>query len=248
MSITVDEIVDVDAEEHNGRIVRLRRKVKLLGVTATTQLGAIAEIRAAGVLPPGGSVTSVNGDILWLRNRSISIREGSDMADVVLSYEGGQAPGATVLTRGGDGSLAQIHTVKDREGNLLEVEHNGITQGGELNVFVPQDSPFFTTIENTTNPAGLQNEWLGYVNSTPWRGKPAGKWIISRVRHEEFNVQANLWKFNWSMQESPESQGWLPVIAWTDPNSNKPGVGLVDDVGVKTVPWYFQRDFNSKFS
>lgn len=248
MAITVDEIVDLDAEERNGKLVRLRRKVKLSGITATTQLGAIAEIRASGDVPAPGSTIVNNGDLLWLRDRRFNVRESNDLAEIELIYEGGQASGAMQLRKGGRASLVQTRTAFDRDGNKITVTYNDQTQPGEVTVFQPQDAPYFETIEQTFSPETLANQWIGTVNSSTFRGKAAGRWLMAEVTYEEFNASANLWKFTWRMQESTESQGWVPVAAYVDPATNQIPADVTIGNGATTVPWYPQRDFNEKFA
>lgn len=249
--ISIDEVVDVDLEETRGRVVRVRRRLKLSGLSSVDQVSAMQEVLDS--LPAPGSTISVNGWTLYLTGRNPSLRESSDLADATLTYEGGAGGGALgsgEVRRGGRGGLSQITPFMDRDGAILQVVHDGAKQGGRLSVFVPTANPYFETIENTSSPETLQAAWLGYVNSSTWRGKAAGQWIVSQADYDEANAAANLWRFQWSITESTESQGWLPIITWIDPTTNLPLAKdlQVDGVSNKIIPWYPQRDFNSKFS
>ncbi len=251
MAITIDEMMDVSSREERGRVVRLVRKLKLSGITAPGQQGAIAEVLASDQLPEAGSAVLVNDSVLFLTGRDPTMNQDNTIADVVLTYEGGtsSASGDGELRRGFDASIAQVRTLADREGNEILVKHAGVEQRAELSVFQPQAAPWIETVESTNDPDALADQWIGVTNSAVWRGKAKGKWIVARIRGRELNPRANpqLWLFRWSFQESSESQGWLPVVAYVDPRTNQPPTGLVDGEGIKAVPYYIERDYKTKF-
>lgn len=251
MPPTVSELVDVRSDEVRGRVVKHTRKMKIEDIESTTQNSACSEIYESGILPEAGSAIVINLSILYLINRNIEFRESNDIADVELVYEGGTtSSGAGNVTRsGGDASVSQITTPTDREGNEVSVEFNSIIERVPISVYQPQLSPWLETIEPTTDPLGLARTWLGVTNSAPWGGLAAGMWLITRVRWEELNPHASppLYRYFWQMQESTEAQGWLPIVAWIDPETNRMPNGLAVGTGIKTVPWYYQRDYNSKF-
>lgn len=249
MAIELDDILDVRAQEDAGRIIAIERVAILTGLTSTDPDSSIAEILSSSVLPAAGSSITVNGDALYLRGRDPEITEGREIARVRLRYEGGgDSSGGTSeeLQRGGTVSVQQIQTQKDRDDNQITVTHNGVTQGGEISVFVPQAEPFIETIEQTSNPDALALSWVGYVNSASWRGQVAGSWLVTNASYNEIDTGTNRYKFRWGFQNNADT--WLPVVVYIDPETGRPPDGLVADQGIKTVPWYFERDFNSKFS
>lgn len=255
MSITVDELMDVQSDEERGRVVRVVRKLKLSGVVASAQMSAIAQVLASSLIPTAGSFILVNDSVLYLTGRSPRMTEASTLAEVILTYEGGtsSAAGNDELRRGGRSSLAQVRTVNDRQGNLVTVRRGGAIfgeeQAGEFTVFQPQATPFIETVESTDDPDALLEQWIGRTNSSTWRGKAKGRWLVSNVEYDEMNPGSSpaLWRFRWSFLEAIESQGWLPVAAFVDPTTNRIPDDLEEGVGIKSVPWYYKRDFNTKF-
>lgn len=251
MSFVIDDMVDIDGDEQNGRLVSLHRRLKVSSVTGATPNAAIAAILTDPGIPAAGSAITVNGSVLYLVGRKPRMTESNDLAEVDLFYEGGTVSGGSAgeVSRGGDVALSQIKSKYDREGNEITVQLGDVIfvrkQRVEISVLMPEASPWIETIESTVSPDNLAAQWAGRVNSSAWRGKASGKWIVSRVRWRE--ITENLWRFFWQFQESSEAAGWLPVVAYKDPETGRMPDGLVAGVGIKTIPWYYTIDFNSKF-
>ena len=248
----IDEMVDVAGDEQNGRLVSLTRRLKVSSVTGATPQAAVAAILTDPGIPAAGSSITVNGSVRYLVGRKPKMTESHDLAEVDLFYEGGTVAGGSTgeVSRGGDVALSQIRSKYDREGNEIVVQLGDAifvrTQRAEISVLMPEAAPWIETIEATSDPDALAAQWAGRVNSSAWRGKEAGKWIVARVRWRE--ITANLWRFFWQFQESSEDAGWLPVVAYIDPETNRMPEGLVEGTGIKTIPWYYTINFNSKFA
>ncbi len=252
MPLTVEEIHDVECTEDRGRVVALVRQMKVSGFISTTQMSASDEILSDPSIPGPGQFILIKGYVLHLTGRKVKIgsRNAKDDADVTLFYEGGATATTSETRRGGDVSIAQITAHTDREGNEMTVTHQNREKRVTLGVFSPEAAPWIETIEATNDPDALAQQWIGKVNSAPWRGKAKGKWIVARVTWDELNPGAStpLYRFRWQFQESSTSQGWLPTVAWIDNETNEMPVGLIQDEGIKSIPWYIEADYNIKFT
>ena len=257
MPITFENIFDVSSTETKGRIEQLVRKGYVYGLESVEPDAYVSEVYSSAAVPDQGSEITVKGNTLTLTGRAVSASsgEGKGMAMVTLTYErsgeeDGPDPSSGVVRKGGKSSLRQIRTPVDRDGNAISVSYDGGTaQTGEISVFVPQAEPYVETIESTNDPDALMNAWVGYVNSSSWRGKPAGQWIVSGVTYEEYDTTGatNKWRFVWNFQLAESSEGWLPIAAYVDPATNQIPDGVSIGDGLVSVPYYYERDFNTKF-
>jgi hypothetical protein len=249
----IDDMVDIDGAERNGRLVSLHRRLKVSGVNSLTPNAAIAAILADPGIPAAGSTIIVNGSLLYLVGRTPRMTESHDLAEVDLFYEGGGTGSSSgEVRRGGRGGLSQRRVKHDRDGNEIVVRLGDTIfvreQRVEASVYLPDLMPWIETIENTSTPDALAALWLGRVNSAPWRGINAGGWLVDDVQYYELNASANLWRFRWVFHATSDPLGWNPVVAYTDPETGRMPTNLVQGVGVKQIPWYYGIDFNSKFT
>lgn len=252
MAITFEDVHDVKATKKKGRLETLTRRGYVSGVEAVTPTSYVEAILNAPAVPSSGSTIEVDGTDLTLVNIDITINDDSGLGDarVELGYERGSSDSepdsSEVLRRGGRVSVRQVSTALDRDGNRLTVTYNDETVPGELSVFMPQAEPYVETIENTSNPDGLAKGWVGRVNSATFRGEGPGMWMITDASYEEHDA-ANKYRFRWAFQLSEDENGWLPIVAYVDPNTNQTPVDAEIGNGIEAIPYYYQRDFNSKF-
>lgn len=162
----------------------------------------------------------------------------------------------------GVASLAQQQSEVDQYGTQITVTHefpedyvdndkyagNTVTQGGTVSYLKPELALMATGIESITYPERLAAEWIGFINSTTWRGvSTAGMWLCSNVQYALHNHKTSpkQWKFTFEFVFNQD--GWDPFVAFKDPNTGKSPSGLVSGTGYKSVSMYPSKDFNTKF-
>lgn len=244
----VDLIENIAAEEDNGRVVRLTRVALITGVTSDNGPDFVGQMLSATGLPAPGASVSVGDSVLYLKRRVPVMSEDRSQAKVTLEYVPGGTSGeggTNILRRRGRTAIQQKQVWRDRSGAQIIVEHDGVEQGGTIDVFQPQPELVIETIETTANPESLANAWVGYVNDGTWKGEAAGVWMVSQADYEELDVGNNRWRFIWGFQANRDK--WLPVARFTDPETGQPPPGLVPDEGIKAIPYYPERDFSAKF-
>lgn len=254
MAIGYEEMHDVAGGEHGGVPHSLQRRCLVTGLESTTAGGLVAEILASEALP--NSSVTINGKRMELVRRDVqinSIDSAVGTAWLNLYYERG-ADDAMEIRRGGRASVRQIQTSRTREGNTVKVSYNGKDQVANLSVFLPCAEPYIETIERTDAPDALALQWVGTVNSTAWRGRPAGQWLCTDASYELIRepsqpLEKPTWRFHWSFQLADDSVGWLPVVVYIDPETGMapPDASLDGDKGMKKIPYYYETDFGAKF-
>lgn len=254
---TVDLIENVAAREERGKLVSLTRVALISGVTGTTADGAIAEMLAATGLPASGSSITIGATTLYVIGRDASISDDRQNAKVTLTYglptneESGGSETTNVIRRRGRVAVQQKTTSDDRNGNTIVLSATGLAdQGAEWQVFTPVSEPVIETVESTANPDGLAKQWIGRVNSAPWRDEPAGSWMVSEASYEELDTLSTppKWRFTWAFMFNEDL--WLPAAWMIDPATGKPPTPdqQIANETIKKIPYYYQIDFNSKFA
>lgn len=224
------------------------RVAKVSGLTA----GESAPFNAvtADGMPLKGSAHP-NDSTLLLEDYRVSMNGGT-FATVDLVYrrqefaiqpdeEGYQA------NFSGGTALETIQTQKDKNGDPITVTHNGVTQGGFINVTIPRSSLNVSAIDAQTEPGSISTAWVGKVNSANWNGGEPGTWMCTSVTFDAFDlsVAPPKWRFNFSFTHRAE--GWNPDVVFIDPTTGKPPSGLVEGEGYKTIEYFETKDFGQTF-
>lgn len=274
MAINVVNIFDVSAEQNNGRVTSLRRKVLVEGVTSTTADDYIEEIIQSGVVP-SGSIT-VAGDILYLRKRSFQLTDQTAIGDAMIDlvYErqefSSSDPGGPGVIRpvSGGTSLKGVQTEKDRQGAKLSVTHTysatdkgrfpdntpraGQTdepQGGLLSILMPMSTLRFTFNMSTDNPGAFTQKYVSKVNATSWQGEGPRTWLctVGDFNLVDDTTSPRVYQMSFTFELDVETWDNDCTIRYTDPLTGKPPDQLVDGVGVKQIQWYEEEEFNTDF-
>ena len=156
----------------------------------------------------------------------------------------------------GGGSITQIPTTKDKDGNPIEVSYGSDVQRVELNVNEPQSS--FTReivlemqehpekdYEWMKDPEAVRRYWINTVNDDTWRDDAAKTLLISRVEYELVNMLTKAYKFTFEIERRED--GWKYTAAYKDSNGNTPS-DVVEGTGIKDYWWHFERDFSRLFT
>lgn len=237
MSIQFENIFDVSAKRKNGRIISLKRKGHITGLTTSgvDPESYLQEIESSGVIPKD-SIT-IEGSKLYLVEYEISIDDQSGLGDarVDLSYHvadgsssgggGGGGSSTTPLLRG-RASMKQIVTEKDRSGTAITVEHTwpaddkgvypdgtrkaGTTerQGGTIRVLYPMKVLEGGFALNTSNPDGITDSYIGRVNSSSWRNGGPREWLCTNVEYELIDNSQSPPLYNFTFTFERDDQTW----------------------------------------
>lgn len=136
---------------------------------------------------------------------------------------------------------------QDEDGVTLAADRDfagqTIEQGGQVNVFTPQETTTFRGLYPTSAPAYIRRQMRRTVNRYTWNGRPSGTWLCTKADYEYRDIEASppIVEFVFEFQENPE--GWDPDVIYVDQRTGKPPPGLVEGVGFKTLEVYQRRDF-----
>lgn len=240
--------------EEKGRLTKLTRPAKVTGLVSTDAVAMAAEVLDATNMPAAGAQIIVGGSRLVLVGRNFSRHpQDKSSGSVMLEYEreGSDDEESTpTVSRSGSSGLRQIRRVTDRDGNRLTVTYNSESKGAEMTVLAPEVIPQYETIESTNSPEELARDWVGYVNSAAWKGGAAGQYICAGADWEEYDTTSttNKWRFRWSFQQAEGDEGWLPILAYVDPETNQVPEDASTGNGIEAVPYYLEKNFNTKFN
>jgi len=258
----IDHMSTLEAEERFGVLQRLTRVAHVSGLEST-DYRVLFEALANLDLPDNNDKLP-GDDNLILTGRSVKVIDKTK-CEVVLTYghfnNEGQNPSFPFI----EGQIAgeiranvqQITTNKDNEGNTVSVQYaypsdykhddgvqgETVTQGGEMQVYVPQQTltiPFISSM----NPNSIMFDLCGSVNSTTWCGGVARTWMCTAVAWKPHGISSGVptWFFNLEFQYNKDT--WDPWAVFIDPYTGKPPPDLTTD-GKKQVEWHPAKDFFS---
>lgn len=245
----------VECSEKHGAIVRLVTVSRVVGIVDTSLAALLTALGTAGIPAAGSGLAGFANLVLVSRDPQI-VDDDPGTFDVTLTYEvisaetaSGQsfdAPIDDVIVGEVRVDVQQVTTNLDGQGNQITVSHtfptddpdfpdgNLITQGGEVNVFIPQRTFTIRGIKNLARPWLLANSLIGRVNSTAWSGEGAREWLCTGATwkiHDRSGPNRYLMEFEF--QHNAET--WDPVVVFIDSRTSKPPPNLIEDVGFKKV-------------
>jgi hypothetical protein len=206
---------------------------------------------SASGIPQTGSILSTNLPYVRAVRRTpkyIGRRpNGESVVRIEIEYQLmlPNTDGVVLQIRGG-GSLTTISTSLDKDGNPIEVTHDGNTQRKAINVLQVQRQHVRETIENTNDPDGLLEDWLNHVNSKEFRGSAARTWLVANGDWEPVILTSSpkVYKFTWQLLYDPAEHTY--TVAYANEAGEIPS-DVVDNVGIKDIKWHPEKDFNDKF-
>lgn len=221
-------------------VVRTHRIEDYAGVTAEDVAKSILD--DAGLPKVGDELTFTDGSKVFLETRDIQQSDGR--AYVVCTYRRRETD---PVFRGGV-TLETIETELDSSDQQITVEHQDVVQGGSVSVLEPRPTLEATLVEATSSPGVIAATWTGRTNNGSWNGGAAGTWACVEVTFEPIDEVAAtpVWRFTYRFEK--REAGWDPTVVFIDPETGRPAVGVTEaNGGIKTVTWYTQIDFSSKF-
>lgn len=240
MSVQIDKLGTIEIVEMAGRIQEVRRKATVKDLPSSEVQTVLAALLGDPYLPVVGDELIVGGQRVRLEQRLGRILPDGD-GEVELLYRR-QDTAETVVPRVEFGTL-EITTERDAEGTQITVEHNGVTQGGEVTYrwvypillydFVVQQSVIGNYL------AGI----LGRVNETAWQGGEPGTWQCCGGGAELVNgtLPTPMWRVRLQMEYRFDTH--QPQVVFIDPETGRPPAGLVEDEGYKVVTILPEAEF-----
>ena len=252
MSVKSDIIQNVSIHEQFGEIVEAVNRHKVTIPKTGGQGLFFRALAEAGVPQPGESLNSDYEDVRVEERSidgipSIGQSEATVFVDVVYRLQRPETDQGFPV-RGGS-SLQQIVTQVDREGLPIEVEYNDNKKRAELSVLSPNGNHMRNITIATNSPDNIVAEWINTVNSSPWRGKGAGHWLVQSVMYEivDRNASPKKYRFDFEFEQASSPDGWTYTVAYKDENGDIPQ-DIIDGVGIVDVIWHPEKDFTTLFT
>lgn len=273
MPITFENIFDVSGSEKNGRLVSLRRRGYVHGLTSTNPTAYVEEVLSSAAVPSPGSAITINGSLLYLKSREVNAADSDALGDakVDLIYERNEGssegdPEATPTLRGGT-TLKQVETQKDAEGNQITVSHtwpsdaNGTypngkpkagtteTQGGKIRVLVPMSTVSGSFLKATATPGAITKAYSGHVNDSTWQSGAPRTWMCTSATFElvDDTVDPPLYKLDFTFEYDENTWDNDTTAVFIDSSTGEAPSGLVDGTGIKQIEYYPEKNFNEDF-
>lgn len=256
MSVIQETVLETEIVERFGEIVEATT-VDYPQIPKTQSFAREAIIDAideAGVAKPGDPLdvnVAPNVKVVERRARIVGLSPDGNFVTVrvEIHYEQQRPETEQDFALRGGATLTQIETSRDRDGNLITVEHEGDEQTARVTVPAIQGN-FEREVELQTNdPDDVVAEWVNHVNSTTFRGAPAGHWLCSNVTYDllDRTTIPKTYRFVFAFERADKAEGHVYTVAYEDENGNIPP-GLVEGQGIKDVDWHFAADFGQIFA
>ncbi len=156
------------------------------------------------------------------------------------------------------GTLSQVQTNKDRDGNVISVSYEypssykldpnlqgkTVQTSSLVGKLAPEHTITFSRIEYS-NPSPIAKGYVGTVNSMEWEldpGAAPGTWLCTGIVGRS-NDGGITFVVTYTFQYRPDT--WSTVVQFIDPNTGVPPDDLIEDTGIKTVYLYPETDFNN---
>lgn len=169
----------------------------------------------------------------------------SELARIVIGYKTPDVfddepdeSSAGVIRVGG--SVQSTKTQFDKDGNQIVLTHNGVSQGGEIEIMIPQMVLGLERRESFS-PAAKSRRFQGTVNNAPIWGYGARELLCIRLEGTSTDGGVT-YVVNYEFQYNPDK--WDGSAIFIDSESGRPPVDVVEGEGVKTVRRYPEESFN----
>lgn len=260
LAVKIDRIEDLSLDERYGALQNLTRRFVVSGLTGTNYNDLLLALAASGIPEADSQLTG--GTNLICIGRSVKmVDKGVAYVDVMYGHyhNDGQNfndPPVGVFTGELRVNIQQINTNKDKDGNMIELEHTydeddpdyaGLTktQVGEIQVFDPQKTQSYQGIKQTETPWLIADQLVGKVNTSAWSGGEARTWMCIGCSWKicDATISKNRYFMSFEFQHNPST--WDPTVVFIDDRTNRPPKGLVEGTGYKTVEWHEGVNFES---
>lgn len=248
-TVHIDIVDRVRWTETDGTITSIMRGAL---VTGLPDGGGEANVQAAlnesGVPQPGVEHDEIPGLFCKRRSPTPVARDPTSIM-VLCEYLLPTAldntpPDGDLFVASGSSSLLMVQSDVDRDGNQVVLSWNDRQQTGQFQVGVPVQSLRLGHTVHVAEPELWQKLWVGKVNSQAFRTRGAGQWLCVGADFDLTERETTPLGYSFTYEFVGNDEGHDPKVVYIDPTTRKPPPGIVDDVGRKEVPWYFDVDFN----
>jgi hypothetical protein len=259
VDVKIDRVDFLEAVERHGAVIRLVRVARVVGLTDTDYQTLQSALDEAGIPAAKAPLTGFPDLVLTERNPKL-VEKG--VVDVTLVYERitdeGQdltEPEAGFVSMEVNSYIQQVKTNLDEDGNTITVSHtypnddanfpgDTKTQAGEINYFAAHRTMTVTGLKTTSRPWVMAAKMVGAVNSGSWAGGAAHEWMCTGLRWTIHTIGPPVfYSISFEFQHNPDS--WNPTVVFIDERTGKPPIGLVEDVGYKTIRKHREISFGS---
>jgi len=117
-------------------------------------------------------------------------------------------------------------------------------QTGELSVYEGIQQAEIGGIGQFEQVTSVAHYFLGRTNNAIWLGGQIGTWLCMSVDYQLYSQSlTEASRANFLFQFQYNIAGWKPTAAFIDERTGKPAAGLVVDVGLKTIPYQGEADY-----
>jgi len=260
MAVVADLVNTINVVEQEGVVVSMTRVFMVTGLTATGLPTPQQQAFVASGIPQHGDSAPGNTNLKVHQRTYEMVRDTPTAAMVTVDYKT-VADWANSFVFSGGSSIQQRQTDVDRLGNRIILswtypsDYKDIALRGEVYTTAINETVTESNLTLTATgslyvdyPNIISLDWSNKVNSTFWAGAPPYYWKCSGCTFRGRDIglgRAHLWEFDWTFEYHPQS--WAIVAKIRDPDTGNVPDDVVDGVGIKTVDWYYTKDFNSLF-
>ena len=199
---------------------------------------------------------------LVCKTRDVSIFGSSDnrKARVVLGYAS-LAEDETQFIFHCTSSVSQETTNSDAKGNAISLSYTypsdywntelaGTvgTQLAQMEVLLPERNLHATGVIQCADPDAVVKSWIGFVNSTPWKGEQANKWICIACNYDHFSLSASPPKYKFTFEFQCKRRGFTQLVYFRRADDGEIPADVVYGAGYKRVIVQGYRDYTELFS
>lgn len=272
----IDRIDLLSLKEVNGAVVQMSRKALVVDLTPlpTDYQGLMRALEVAGIPAQGSTPTGTGLELLRLVERNPKVLRDSSNYEVFLEYEhilqganqniGNPAPAGVIYGKT-KASLSQKPTNFYREQRygfpkLITVSHTWPdndehgragqtdTQGGEIQVWVPERTLHFEGFRDTNAPWALERFLTGAININWWANEPPFYWKCMECQWQIMRRATPFNRYHFVFEFQTNYDTWNPRAVFIDPHTGRPPPNLVAETGYKDIPYDRRINFNQAFT
>lgn len=260
MAVIADLIGTYNVVEQEGVVMSMTRRFIANGLTPTGIPTPDVQAFTASGMPQHGDSAPGNTN-LKVRQREYNMVQDTPTAGYVDVQYATVADWANSFVFSVGSSIQQRQTDVDRLGNRIQLswtypsdypdeQLRGQVYTTAINETVTESNMTLTATGSlyVDYPNQIALDWTNKVNSTFWAGAPPYFWKCAQCNARGRDIglgRAHLWEFDWVFEYHPQS--WAIVAKIRDPQTGNVPDDVVNGVGIKTVDWYYTKDFNVLF-
>lgn len=270
------ERIDIPELENLGirgnRIITVTRGAIVSGMNGQTDSNTIQSVLAFLAAPPhdfgiGGEHPRVEYAGMYGVGYELQVLS-ANILQVVLTYRN-----TLYHEISGSATLVEYDTDKDRLGDVITVSHAQYTRADGTVIVIPQHLRTQSGVVRATRSELIYTVMRVILQATPGQGVPilghvlsginkinsddnfpegsgfAGKWRCENITYDDSDLGRAGYAVTYTFRY--RAAGWQPEVAWVDPQTQRPGVGLIAEVpgtpdpnaGRKTVNLYAETAF-----